>query len=154
MEKQLIGVEQNVHQIKLRQMGADITAIQGVLHYVRFMIKDTKFEYVYHINKKGEYFLQRKAPYPLNVGTYSKEDDVIDIINIDVNKMKNATKSKKFQRFIGDNQTISTILQNFEDLYLHYNVSRGDIEEIDKKILELKDLISKTRDKSEKVYVK
>lgn len=152
MGRKYMGVEKNIHQIKLQQMGAQVEVINGIMHYVCFDLEGTHIDYVYHINHKGNFFLQRKSPYPLNVGTFSSHEDVITIIQHDIAQMRNAKKSKKFDKFIETNQKISTILRNFEDLFLYYNVSHGQSIKIDEKINELKQLILETKDMSERVY--
>ncbi|MBB6217114.1 hypothetical protein HNQ80_003220 [Anaerosolibacter carboniphilus] len=152
MSKQFIDLEKDIHELKLRQMGAVVEDIRGIMHYVRFDIDGTAVKYVYHINKKGTYFLQRRSPYPLNVGTFESKEDVINIIQHDLAQMKNAKNSKKFDKFIEINKSLSSIMRNFEDLYLYYNVSRVQTEKIEETLQHLKDLIFETRDKSERVY--
>jgi len=110
LNKKFLDLEKDIHDIKLKQMGAELEAIRGIMHYVRFQLDDTAVKYVYHINKKEKYFLQRRSPYPLNVGTYESKDDVINIIQHDMAQIRNAKQSKKFNKFIEINKKISTIL--------------------------------------------
>ncbi|WP_068554496.1 ROK family protein [Thermotalea metallivorans] len=152
MSKQFLDLEKDIHEIKLRQMGGEVEVIRGIMHYVRFDIGGTIVKYVYHINKKGKYFLQRQAPYPLNAGTYESEQDVIDIIRHDLAQMKNAKKSKKFDKFIEMNKNLSNMMRKFEDLYLYYNVPSVQMEKIEKTIQQLGNLIFETKDISERVY--
>lgn len=147
-----VGVEKDIHCIKLKQLGAQVEVIRGIMHYVKFEIEDVKVKYVYHINKKGKYFLERCSPYPLNVGTYETQDDVIETIKHDISQIKNARNSKKFKKFIDLNKKVSDILRNFEDLYLYYNVSRVQVEKIATTIDDLQTLIHETKDMSERVY--
>ncbi len=152
MAEIFMGVEQDMHYIKLKQMGAKVEVIRGIMHYVQFDIEGTKVKYVYHINKKGRYFLERATPYPLNVGTYESQEDVIETIKHDIAQIRNAKNSKKFQKFIDINKKVSEILRNFEDLYLYYNVSRTQAEKIGANIDELQKLILETKDMSERIY--
>ncbi|SHJ62106.1 hypothetical protein SAMN02745975_02492 [Geosporobacter subterraneus DSM 17957] len=152
LKKQFLDLEQDIHEIKLRQMGGDVEVIQGIMHYVSFDVEGTLVKYVYHINKKGKFFLQRRAPYPLNVGAYESQEDVIDIIRHDLAQMRNAKKSKKFNKFIEINKNLNCLMRNFEDLYLYYNVPRQQAEKIEETIDHLKNLIYETKDISERVY--
>ncbi|MFZ5969028.1 MAG: hypothetical protein ACOYVK_17875 [Bacillota bacterium] len=152
MSKKFMNVERNIHEIKLRQMGAEVQVIRGIMHYVRFNLDGTIVEYVYHINNKDNYFLQRRSPYPLNVGIYESHDDVINIIQHDIAQMLNAKKSKKFDKFIEINRTLCNIERNFEDLYLYYNIPGVQAGKIEEKIAELKTLILETQKISERVY--
>ncbi len=152
MSKQFLDLEKDIHELKLRQMGAIVEDIRGIMHYVRFDIEGTVVKYAYHINKKGKYFLQRRSPYPLNVGTFESKEDVMNIIQHDIAQMKNAKHSKKFDKFIEINKSLSNIMRNFEDLYLYYNVNRTQTEKIEETIQHLKNLVFETRDMSERVY--
>lgn len=152
LKKQFVDLEQDIHEIKLRQLGGEVEAIQGIMHYVSFDLEGTPVKYVYHINKKGKFFLQRRAPYPLNVGSYESKEDVIEIIRHDLMQMKNAKKSKKFNKFIEINKNMNCFMRNFEDLYLYYNISRLQADKIKKAIDELKNLIHETKDVSERIY--
>ncbi|WP_243109413.1 hypothetical protein [Anaerophilus nitritogenes] len=152
MSRKFINVEGNIHKIKLQQLGAKVEVIQGIMYFVQMDIEDTNLKYVYHINDKGDYFIQRRAPYPINLGTYSSHEDVVNIIKHDILQMKNAKRSKKFDKFIDINKTLNEIAQNFEDLYLYYNVSGVQAKKFDEKIEELKKLIKETKDQSKRVY--
>lgn len=152
LSKQFLDLEKDIHELKLRQMGAEVEDIRGIMHYVCFKLDGTSVKYVYHINKKGKYFLQRRSPYPLNVGTFESKEDVINIIQHDLAQMKNAKKSKKFDKFIEINQSLSTTMRNFEDLFLYYNVSRTQTEKLEEALQQFKSLILETRDMSERVY--
>jgi len=148
----LVNVEQDMHCLLLRQMGAKVEIIRGVVCYVRFHIGDTVVKYAYNINKKGRYFLQRRAPYPLSVGTFDSEEDIISIIKHDVAQFKNAQNSKMFDKFVQTSQEIHTMLKQFDDLYLYYNIPSIQFEKFEKIVGELHGLIIETRDMSERVY--
>ncbi|QZY56222.1 hypothetical protein [Crassaminicella profunda] len=152
MSRRFINLQKNIHQIKLQQMGAHVEVIEGVMHFVRVQIEDTIIKYVYHINDKGDYFLQRRCPYPLNFGTYPTQDNVINIIQHDILQMKNAKKSKKFQQFIEINKSLTHIAKDFEELYLYYNVSGIQAKKINEKINELKKELIETKNISTKIH--
>ena len=84
MKKYIISTEAAQHAMKLTQMGANVKQVSGKLCYVSFDLGYMTLEYVYNINAKGKYFLERIKPYPLPIKAYDNEDDVIDIIEIDV----------------------------------------------------------------------
>ncbi len=152
MGRELLRVEKDIHQIKLNQLGAEVKAVDGILHYVWYSVKGINIKYAYHINDGGEYFLQRLEPYPISFGNYPSHNDVIDIIEHDILQMNNAEKSKKFVNFIEINKKINKALRAFDDLYLYYNVSRVQTEKIIEKINDLEQVIYETKDVSERVY--
>lgn len=152
MGHKYLKVEKDIHQIKLNQLGAEVKAIDGILHYVEYSAKGVHIKYAYHINDGGEYLLQRLEPYPISFGNYPTYDDVIDIIEHDILQMKNAEKSKKFFNFIKTNKKINKSLRAFDDLFLYYNVSHVQIEKIMQKIDELEEILQDTKNQSERVY--
>ena len=153
MKRKFRNLEKAIHQIKLQQLGAQVEVIKGIMHFVKVPIEDTVIKYVYHINNKGDYFLQRRSPYPINFGTYESQEDLINIIERDIAQMKNAKKSKKFDRFVQINKTLSQLAINFEDLYLDYNISSTQTQKFHEKIEEINDLINETKNNSKKIHL-
>ncbi|MCG8541074.1 MAG: hypothetical protein MJA82_14195 [Clostridia bacterium] len=145
------------HQIcieELRQLGANVVSIQGVMFYVKFKINDTKVSYMYHIKTDNTYYLERIKPYFMAIGDYKSEEDVIDIIKIDLEQFKNAMNSKNFNEFIAVDKSISKLVRYFEDLYLYYNVSKDDLGIIKDEVNVLLDKILEIKSRSKRVYHK
>lgn len=152
MTQGLVNVEQDMHCLLLRQMGAKVEVIRGVVCYVKFRIGDTEVKYAYNINKKGRYFLQRRAPYPLPVGTFESEEDIINIIRHDIAQFENAKNSTMFGKFIQASQDIHTLLRQFDDLYLYYNIPATQFEKFENIVEDLQNLTIETKNMSERVY--
>ncbi|MGE0003535.1 MAG: hypothetical protein AB7S88_03640, partial [Candidatus Izemoplasmatales bacterium] len=86
--------ETNQHVMKLVQMGANVTVVSSQMVYVSFDITpEIKVSYVYNINKKNRYYLERIKPYPIAVKEFETADDICNIIKIDVEQFKNAVCS-------------------------------------------------------------
>lgn len=147
-----ISSEASQHDMKLVQMGAKVELINSKTCYVKFTIGDITVEYVYNINAKGKYFLERIKPYPLPIKVFEKEADVIKIIDIDIRQFKNAAKSKNIDTFIKINNELNKTIKKFEDLFLYYNVPTIENEIIMNKIQEIQDEIVKTQKNSERVF--
>lgn len=147
-----LNVEASQHEMKLIQMGATVEQVNSKLCYVRFVIENIPVEYVYNINKKNKYFLERIKPYPLPVRTYEKEADIIEVISVDIKQFKNAVKSKNIERFAKINKEFNNTIKKFEDLFLYYNVPSLKAEDIMQKIEEIQDIIAKTKETSERVF--
>nr|HPJ24259.1 hypothetical protein [Bacillota bacterium] len=76
-----VDSETNQHVMKLVQMGANVTVVSSQMVYVSFDItEDVKVSYVYNINKKNKYFLERIRPYPLPVRVFDSAEDICNII--------------------------------------------------------------------------
>lgn len=144
--RKTINFEANQHLIQLTQMGASVKQINSKMCYVKFNIEGFKLSYVYNINKKGRYFLERVKPYPLPLREFDDEKEVIEIIKIDLKQYKNAISSQKVDNFIKVNLEMVENMKKFEDLFLYYKVDLErcnkileKIEEINKEILDIKD---------------
>ena len=150
--RKYINAEAMQHSMKLIQMGGTVQQVNSKLCYVKFKVGEVDLEYAYNINGKGQYFLERIKPYPLPMKVYEREEDLIDIIEIDVEQFKNAVKSHNIDEFICINSKLNETIKKFEDLFLYYNVAEIKAKEIVSKINEIQEMIKETKDISERVY--
>jgi len=150
--KRYIGAEASEHEMKLIQMGAVVEQINGKMCYVRFKLDSMYVEYVYNINKKGRYFLERISPYPLPIREYENESDIIKVIDIDIRQFMNAINSKNYEIFTSINNELHQTIKAFEDLFLYYNVPAMKAESILEKIKGIQDEIRETQSQSERVF--
>lgn len=145
------------HQIcieELKDLGAKVISVQGVMFYVKFKIKDIKISYMYHIKTDNTYYLERIKPYFMTIGDYESEEDIIDIIKIDLEQFTNAMNSKNFNDFIDIDRRITKLVRYFEDLYLYYNVPKDDLTIIKDEVDTILDTILEIKDRSKRVYHK
>ncbi len=139
---------------ELRKLGAKVISIQGLMIYVKFKIKDTKIEYIYHIKPDNTYYLERIKPYVMAVGDFEREEDLVELIKIDTEQFKNAMGSKNFKDFIEIDEKISKLVRMFEDLYLYYNIPKDDLKDIKVEVDTILDKIIGIKNKSKRVYHK
>ncbi|MBU0996571.1 MAG: hypothetical protein KKE16_00835 [Firmicutes bacterium] len=145
--------ETNQHVMKLIQMGADVTVVSGQMVYVSFDInEEIKVSYVYNINKKNRYFLERIRPYPISVKEFETAEDICNIIKIDVEQFRNAVKSHNIHEFININYELHNLILQFEDLFLYYNIDHNTFDEIKTDIEDIHERINKAKEKSKRVY--
>lgn len=152
--RKLVNAELLEHSMKLQQMGAKINVVNSKLCYVDFDISGFSLQYVYNINKKGNYFLERIKPYPLPLKEFENESDVIEIISIDLEQFKNAIKSHQSGEFIDCGRKIINVTKKFEDLYLYYNISHDNMDKLLTKLIEFENVIKEIRDDSKRLYFK
>jgi len=131
------SAEVSQHTIKLQQLGAKVQVINSTLCYVQFDLDGVQLQYVYNVNHKGNYFLERIQPYPLAIEEFDSEHDVVKLIQSDVNKFRNALKSRHVEQFISIAKQIGKTFSTFEDTFLNYNIPTEKVEKIYKKILAL-----------------
>jgi hypothetical protein len=90
--------------------------------------------------------LQRIKPYPLGAGMFTTINDLIEYIKYDIDRLSNASNSKMFGMFVSENKKLNRIVYYLESLFLHYNVPRDDMRELDEMIEELeKKIVELTR---------
>lgn len=147
-----VNSEASQHDMKLVQLGAKVEQINGKMCYVKFDVEGFELAYVYNINKKGKYFLERIKPYPLPMKEFKCESAVIDIIKIDLEQFKNAVNSRNINAFVTISSELNKTIKQFEDLFLYYNVPQIETQIIMEKIEEIQQEIKKTKENSERVY--
>ncbi|MBN2604835.1 MAG: hypothetical protein JXR62_03280 [Bacilli bacterium] len=150
-----VNSETNQHTMKLVQMGADVKVISSKLVYATFILEDNiEVSYVYNVNKKNKYFLERIKPYPLTVKEFDSQEDLITIIKIDLEQFDNAAHSHNVHDFIKIGQSLNQTIKNFEDLFLYYNISKECVSDIHEHIKNINDLITQSQKTSTRVFFK
>ncbi len=152
MRNKILAAEMMGQSIKLQQMGGTITAINSKLCYVTFDLSGFKVSYVYNVNKKDRYFLERINPYPLPLDELDSEDDVIEVIRIDLQQFENAVQSDNINKFVSIAQNLSKTFHKFEDLFLYYNLSEQNTKGFYDKVRELEAEIEKIKEESPRIY--
>ncbi|OGO76847.1 MAG: hypothetical protein A2Y23_08115 [Clostridiales bacterium GWB2_37_7] len=147
-----LNVEASQHEMRLIQMGAKVEQINSKMCYIKFVIDGVPVEYVYNLNKKNKYFLERIKPYPLAVKTYENVADLVEVINIDIKQFKNVVKSKNIESFLTINKELISTIKKFEDLFLYYNIPLEEVELLRNKISEIQQEIVKTKETAERVF--
>jgi hypothetical protein len=132
--RSIIKAEVSQHTLKLQQLGAKVEVINSTLCYVNFDVCGFVIQYVYNINRKGNYFLERTKPYPLALEEFGNEKDVVKVIKSDVNKFKNALKCHHIDSFITIAREIESTYRVFEETFLNYNIPGEKVDKIHKKI--------------------
>ncbi len=151
-QKRLLDAEVTLQAMKLRQMGGDVTVINSKMCYVKFDVAGIKVSYAYNVNKKGRYFLERIAPYPLPLKEFEREETLVDIIGVDLEQFKNAVQSDNISTFIDISRKLHSIMEKFEDLFLYYNVPAEENEVIFQKLTEIEEEIEQTKQTATRVY--
>ena len=140
----------------LKQLGAtDITSINSHLYYIKFHLTDeVTISYVYNINTKNKYFLQRISPYPLPKGLFTTTEEIIDFIKRDIRKFQSACHSSNFERFLSITNNLSHISSDVESLFLNYNMPKDQMQLFHEQLHTLNDLIHLIKSKSTHIILK
>ena len=131
--RSILNAEVSQHTMKLQQLGAKVNVINSTLCYVNFDISGFVLQYVYNVNKRGNYFLERTKPYPLALQEFDSERDVVELIRQDMNKFKNALKCHHIDEFVTMARDINNVFRSFEETFLNYNIPGEKVNKIYKK---------------------
>lgn len=142
-------------ETRLRLLGAtEVQRVQGILYYVTFVFEDgNEVSYVYNINVKGQYFLQRIKPYPLPEGIFSDEGQVVEFIKRDFKKFKNAKNSNNFPQFLQLTNEMNLLAHDMEAFFLNYNVDNKYIIKLVEELENMRRIIEQSKRASEHIIV-
>lgn len=120
-----VWAQQDNVAMLLRQLGAEVTEIHGLVCFVRFPLGGEELLYVYNLNADDRYYLQRAKPYPMSAGVFPTADAIAEYIEHDLRAFQNAVNSGHYAEFVALNRRLVALSQGFEDAFLRFNVS-GD----------------------------
>ena len=75
-------------------------------------------------------YLRRVTPYPMLLGVFYGETDVVDFIKRDIAKFRNASKTDKFNKFLELADGLTQFNREIEQLFLNRKVPTAAFEEI------------------------
>lgn len=150
--RSIVNSEVSQHVLKLQQLGAKVNVINSTLCYVNFDISGFVLQYVYNINHRGNYFLERTKPYPLAMQEIDSEKNVVRLIRADVEKFRNALHCHHIDLFITIARQMNETFTNFENTYLNYNLPLEKVEGLMTKLQDIDKDLAELRETSEKLF--
>lgn len=147
----ILSAEQDNMDMQLTQMGAKVKSIHGLVCFVRFYINDTEIFYVYNINAKNQYYLQKVLPYSVGAGVFTTPKEIINYIKKDISYYKTASKSSIFHDFIDINVRLHESVRKMEETFMNYNVPHDKMEEVVKKIEQINKILEEVQRKEEPI---
>lgn len=149
------SVQGDTIEARLRYLGdAEIQKVKGAMYFVTFKFEDhLEVSYVYNINAKDKYFLQRIKPYPLPEGVFSNQEQVVEFIKRDFKKFKNAKNSSNFQQFLELTNMMNLVAHDMERFFLNYNVDKAYINKLVSDLKDMRNTIEESKKGSEHVIV-
>ena len=149
-----VSAEQDNMDMMLTQMGAQVKSIHGLMCFVRFTIHDTQLFYVYNVNAKNQYYLQRVLPYPIGAGVFTNPSEIVEFIGKDIKSFKNAAKSSTFDSFIDIHKKIHATVHEFENDFMSFNVPHDKMQQIDEELDKINLLLKEVEESSDRIVLK
>lgn len=139
--------------VALRQLGADsVREIRSMMHIANFVLDDgVEVTYVFNITKGNRYYLQRMHPYAMPWGLFADENQIIRFIREDIEKFRNAHRSRNFQKFVEAEGKVSGLVDKLEALFLSCNVDAGALDALGDKLDALQQELDILREHSKPV---
>lgn len=144
----------------LKQMGAfSIKTSPAKVTIVKFLIQDEehltghperslKLTYVFEARDGESTYLSRVAPYPMVLGLFFDEQDVLDYIGKDLAKFRRACTNSQFGKFISLSEDISHFNRELEHLFLERRTSDESIQYLDSNVNKLQEALDQIKEES------
>lgn len=142
---QYVSAQQDSIAMTLRQMGATVREIHGLVCFVRFDLNGTELFYVYNLNADDQYYLQRVKPYPMSAGVFADSTAIAEYIERDVSAFRGAVRSGQFQPFVDANQRLTALVRALETAFMHSNVPDAAFAQIGTELDTLEKLLADLR---------
>lgn len=144
----------------LKQMGAfSIKTTPAKVTIVKFLVEDEenldehperslKLTYVFEARDGESTYLSRVAPYPMVLGLFFGEQDVIDYIRKDLARFKRACTSSRFGNFLRLAEDMSHFNRELEHLFLERKTSDESIQYLDTNVKKLQEALDQIKEDS------
>jgi len=140
-------IDGEIIEMTSRQLGASkVEELTGSLYYIEFPVNHCcTLSYTFNVNNKNQYHLQRIEPYPFAHDPIKGEEDVIAFIKKDLARFRNAAKSSNFDNFVNAVNTLISIGEQMDDLFLNFNVDKKALSEIALHLSQIEEHIAKVK---------
>ncbi len=117
-------VSSDMITMMVKQMGAkEVKSDPAHINIYHFeLVEGVELIYKIDIRSGKGMYLHRITPYPILLGKFYGETDIIEYIKRDLAKFSKACNSKNFDRFIETTDKLSEFNRQIEQLFLNRNV--------------------------------
>lgn len=105
--------------------------------------EDTKLRYMLNIHRDGYIYVHRVTPYPMVLGKFYGETDVVDFIRRDYKKMLNAHNTYKFGRFLELADDLQSFNRQIEQLFMNRKIPVAAFDEFSKEMEKMRETLEK-----------
>lgn len=127
----------------VKQLGATtVKTMPAHINIYEFEINDElTIKYMLDLRRDHAMYLRRVNPYPMLLGKFYGETDVVDFIRRDIAKFKNASKTDKFNQFIELTDNLTQFNREIEQLFLNRKVPTAAFEEFSEEMERIRETI-------------
>lgn len=125
-------VSSDMINMMAKQMGAvHIKSDPAYINIYTFKIgEDLRIKYMLDLRRGKGMYLHRVSPYPIMLGKFYGETDIIDYMRRDLQKFQNAHNSDNFEHFLELTEELTQFNRQIEQLFLNRNVPEVAFQEL------------------------
>lgn len=139
-----------------KQMGAvSVKSNPAHINIYRFQIAENlTLVYKVDLRRGKSIYLHRVSPYPMMLGKFYGESDLIAYLHRDLLKFRNAYRSSKFGHYLDLAVDLTDLNSQIEELFLNRNVPESGMEALSKEFKKMKNLVAEVKKQSPLLYEK
>lgn len=124
-------VASDMVDMMMKQLGAtSIKNMPAHINVYEFEVNgQLAIKYMLDLRRDHAMYLRRVNPYPMLLGKFYGETDVVEFIRRDISKFKNASKTDKFSKFLELADNLTQFNREIEQLFLNRKVPTAAFEE-------------------------
>nr|WP_297967837.1 hypothetical protein [uncultured Mogibacterium sp.] len=124
-------VASDMIDMMMKQLGAtSIKNMPAHINVYEFEVNgQLAIKYMLDLRRDHAMYLRRVNPYPMLLGKFYGETDVVEFIRRDISKFKNASKTDKFSKFLELADNLTQFNREIEQLFLNRKVPTAAFEE-------------------------
>ena len=124
-------VTSDMINMMVKQLGAtNVKNMPAHINIYEFAINDElTIKYMLDLRRDHAMYLRRVNPYPMLLGKFYGETDVVEFIKRDISKFQNASKTDKFSKFLELADNLTQFNREIEQLFLNRKVPTAAFEE-------------------------
>lgn len=147
-------VSSDMINMMAKQMGAiHIKSDPAYINIYTFKLgEDLRIKYMLDLRRGKGMYLHRVSPYPIMLGKFYGETDVIDYIRRDLQKFQNAYSSDKFEHFLELTEELAMFNRQIEQLFLNRNVPEAAFQEFAEEMKRVRGTIEQVAAESPMLY--
>ncbi|MDO4383332.1 MAG: hypothetical protein Q4C18_02435 [Eubacteriales bacterium] len=147
-------VSSDMINMMAKQMGAvHIKSDSAYINIYTFKIgEDLRIKYMLDLRRGKGMYLHRVSPYPIMLGKFYGETDIIDYIRRDLQKFQNAYNSEKFEHFLELTEELTQFNRQIEQLFLNRNVPEAAFRELADELKEVRGTIEQIGEECPMLY--
>jgi hypothetical protein len=139
-----------------KQMGAvSVKSNPAHINIYRFQIAENlTLVYKVDLRRGKSIYLHRTAPYPMMLGKFYGESEVIEYMHRDLLKFRNAYRSSKFGHYLDLAVDLTSMNSQIEQLFMNRNVPESGLEALSKEFKRMRETIQEVEAQSPLLYEK